>query len=93
MTLPVYIRTNNAEKFPFVHLLSSNYCWYIIWWWPFWMVCLILISSSFVILKYCINSRLKLPKFQSIEHGIKVRNNSFLEESFLIIKVNMVTKS
>ena len=35
---PIYIPTNSARGFPFLHTLSSIYCLWIFWWWPFWLV-------------------------------------------------------
>ena len=36
VAVSVYIPTNSSRRFPFLHTLSSIYCLYIFWWWPFW---------------------------------------------------------
>ena len=38
MAVSVYIPTNSARRFPFLHTLSSIYFCRIFWWWPFWPV-------------------------------------------------------
>ena len=38
MLAPIYIPTNSARGFPFLHTLSSTYCLQTFWWWPFWLV-------------------------------------------------------
>ena len=34
----IYIPTNSARVFPFLHTLSSIYCLWTFWWGPFWPV-------------------------------------------------------
>ena len=38
MAISIYIPTNSARGFPFLHTLSIIYCFQIFWWWPFWLV-------------------------------------------------------
>ena len=37
VAVSIYIPTNRARGFPFLHTLSSIYCLQIFWWWPFWL--------------------------------------------------------
>ena len=36
VAVPIYISTNSARGFPFLHTLSSTYCLSTFGWWPFW---------------------------------------------------------
>ena len=38
VAVSIYILTNTARAFSFLHTLSSIYCLLTIWWWPFWQV-------------------------------------------------------
>ena len=35
---PIYVSTNCAKGFPFLHILTSTSCLLIYWWHPFWQV-------------------------------------------------------
>ena len=38
VAVSVYTPTNSARAFPFLHTLSSIYCFYTFWWWAFWLM-------------------------------------------------------
>ena len=38
VAVSIYIPTNSARAFPFLHPVSSIYCFWTFWWWPFWLV-------------------------------------------------------
>ena len=37
VAVSICIPTNSARGFPFLHTLSSIYCLYVFWWWPFYL--------------------------------------------------------
>ena len=37
MSVSIYISTNSAREFPFLHTLSSTCYLWLFWWWPFWL--------------------------------------------------------
>ena len=38
VVVSICIPTNKVRGFPIFHILSSIYCLYTFWWWPFWLV-------------------------------------------------------
>ena len=38
VAVSVYIPTNSAEAFPFLHTFFRIYCLYTFWWWPCWLL-------------------------------------------------------
>ena len=38
VAISIYIPANISRSFPFLNILSSIYCLWISWWWPFWPV-------------------------------------------------------
>ena len=47
----ISLYSSSARGFPFLHTLSSIYCLYIFWWWPFWFMC---VDGYLIVVLVCI---------------------------------------